>query len=205
MSNKPNSKPEVDRQSQRTRHALIDAFLSLLTEKHYDAISIKEIVDRANVGRSTFYSHYESKDDLLKDGFERILDILLLNVTINEVDQKLYLDTSPLFRHARGHYELYRTLNWGKGFELLTQDEHVALSEKLQLRLKPFSAEGTNPAVPLPILAYSMAGSLLLLLKWWLDNKMPCTEEQMNEYFQQLVMPGVKTALGLTKTTGDGK
>ena len=103
-----------DRRSQRTQQTLMDALIALLAVKHYDEISINDIIDRANVGRSTFYAHYQGKDDLLKSGFERVLDMLIHHISFGEADQDLRLDTTQLFRHAQGHYELYRTLVWGR-------------------------------------------------------------------------------------------
>ena len=100
-----------------------------------------------------------------------------------------------LFSHAQGHYNLYRTLAWGSGFELLSQDGHAALSEKIRDRLALITSGKRPPAIPLPVLSYSVAGTLLILLKWWLDNKMPYPPQSMDEVFQRLVMSGVQTAL----------
>ena len=86
-----------DRRSQRTQQALMDALIALLAVKRYDEISINDIIDRANVGRSTFYAHYQAKDDLLKSGFERVLDMLIHQISFGEADQDLRLDTTPLF------------------------------------------------------------------------------------------------------------
>lgn len=189
-----------DRRSQRTQQALMDALIALLAVKHYDEISINDIIDRANVGRSTFYAHYQTKDDLLKCGFERVLDMLIHHISFDEADQNLRLNTTPLFLHAKGHYELYRTLVWGSGFELLTQDGHAALSAKFQESFTLLLSGKPEPSIPLAVLSYSMAGTLLILLKWWLDNKMPYSPEYMDEIFQQLVMPSARNILGLTET-----
>jgi AcrR family transcriptional regulator len=178
----------------------MDALISLLAVKHYDEISINDIIDRANVGRSTFYAHYQTKDDLLKSGFERVLDMLIQNISFGEADQDLRLDTTPLFRHAQGHYEIYRTLVWGSGFELLTKDGHAALSTKFQESFTRFLSGKTEPAIPLPVLSYALAGTLLILLKWWLDNKMPYSPEYMDEIFQKLVMSNTRKILVLTET-----
>ncbi len=185
-----------DRRSQRTQQALIDALFALLAEKHYDEISIHEIVDRANVGRSTFYAHYQSKDELLKSGFERALDLLTQHVCVDVSNQEVRLDATPLFRHAQGHYDLFRTLAWGSGLEVLTGEGHEALSAKLQERLAPELAGKPEPRVPLPIVACSLAGTLLILLKWWLDHKMPYPPERMDDFFQQMAMPGARRILG---------
>lgn len=185
-----------DRRSQRTQQALIEALLALLAEKHYDEISIYEIVDRANVGRSTFYAHYQSKDELLKSGFERALNLLIDHVRVDVSNQEVQLDTTPLFRHAQGHYDLFRTLAWGSGLQVITGDGHEALSAKLQERLAQAFAARSEPSIPLPIVACSLAGTLLILLKWWLDHKMPYPPERMDTFFQHLAMPGAQRILG---------
>ena len=184
-----------DRRSQRTREALFNSLISLLLEKHYDEITVNEIIERANIGRSTFYVHYQTKDDLLKSGFERVLDRLIENIQLVDNGQDLHIETSDLFRHAKGHYELYRTLVWGSGFSLLTIEGHSALSKKLQDYLSVFIKGKIEPAIPLPVLCHSIAGTILMLLKWWLDNKMPYSPERMDEIFHQLAMPGVRSIL----------
>ena len=189
-----------DRRSQRTQQTLMDALIALLAVKHYDEISINDIIDRANVGRSTFYAHYQGKDDLLKSGFERVLDMLINHISFGESDQDLRLDTTQLFQHAQGHYELYRTLVWGSGFDLLTKDGHAALSAKFQENFTQILSGKPEPSIPLAVLSYSIAGTLLLLLKWWLDNKMPYSPVYMDEIFQQLVMSSARKILGLTET-----
>lgn len=64
-----------DRRIQRTRHLLLDALIQLIPDKGYEAITIQDIIDRANVGRSTFYSHFRDKEDLLLSGFENLRGI----------------------------------------------------------------------------------------------------------------------------------
>jgi AcrR family transcriptional regulator len=184
-----------DRRTLRTREALIHALLELIENKHYDQITVEDIVQHANVGRSTFYAHYQSKDDLLLNGFEHQLDMLVQQLVF-DADDQLKFDTSMLFQHAHGHYEIFRTLIWGSSMELLLKDGHAALSRKVEARLTQLLSTQQSPSIPLPILASAVAGVLLVLLKWWLDNKMPYTPERMNEIFQQLMMQGIRTAVG---------
>jgi AcrR family transcriptional regulator len=186
-----------DRRTQRTQQTLFDALIDLLKVKHYDAISVMDIIEKANVGRSTFYAHYQTKDDLLKSGFERVLDMLVEQVVFDETNRILTLETAPLFRHAQAHAELYRTLAWGTGFEVITTQGQASLGEKFMQRLSLLMSSDMQPAVPLSALSYSLSGSLLILLKWWLENGMPGSPETMDGIFQQLIMPGVRNALGV--------
>jgi AcrR family transcriptional regulator len=184
-----------DRRTLRTREALIHALLELIENNHYDQITVEDIVQHANVGRSTFYAHYQSKDDLLLAGFEHQLDVLVQHIVFDAEDQ-LNFETSMLFQHAHGHYEIFRTLIWGSSMELLIKDGHAVLSRKIEERLKLLLSTRQFLSIPLPVLASAVAGVLLVLLKWWLDNKMPYTPERMDEIFQQLMMPGLRTTLG---------
>jgi len=183
-----------DRRTQRTMEALIHALLALMESKHYDAISVQDIVQQANVGRSTFYAHFQNKDELLIGGFSHLLDHLVEEICLNEAGQVAFAPVM-LFRHAHGHYDIYRTLLWGSGFELLMQDGHTAFSKKIEVRLTTLLPDAQH-AVPLPVTASTLAGSLLIMVKWWLDNNMPCGPDEMNEMFQKLVMPGVRGVLG---------
>lgn len=200
MSTKMNdqkSTPQPDRRTLRTQEALLNALIDLLKVKHYDAISVKDIIDQANVGRSTFYAHFQTKDDLLKCGFERVLDLLLDLLVFDATNRRLTLNTAPLFRHAQGHAGLFRTLAWGSGFEVITAQGQASLGVKFQQALSPILTAERQETVPLSALSYSLAGSLLILLKWWLENGMPGSPETMDGIFQQLVMPGIRSALGV--------
>ena len=67
-------KIQMDRRIQRTRQLLHEALIELIQEKGYEAVTVQDILDRANLGRSTFYLHYRDKEELLLSGFERLRD-----------------------------------------------------------------------------------------------------------------------------------
>jgi AcrR family transcriptional regulator len=183
-----------DRRTLRTQETLIHALLELIESKHYDQITVQDVVEKANVGRSTFYAHYQNKDALLLSGLEHQLDMVVQQIVL-DADDKLKFDTYQLFQHAQGHYEVYRTLVWGSGFKLLIEDVHAALSQKIEARLASLLSTKPTTSIPLPVLASIMSSVLLALLKWWLDNKTPYPPGEMDEIFQQLMMPGIQTAL----------
>jgi len=181
-------KDRNDRRSQRTRQALSDALLELMMERGYDAISIKDIIDRANVGRSTFYAHYSDKDDLFVSQLDRMMDLLSQHVPQGLSDENPFFPSLGLFQHIQEQRKLYRILTWGTGIDVLTGHLQKSLTEKIEGRL---SAGGQAYEVPVPILANFLSGSFLSLIKWWLDNKMSYSPEQMDGMFRKLALPGI--------------
>ena len=178
-----------DRRSQRTRQALGDALVELMMEKGYDAISIKDIIDRANVGRSTFYSHYADKDALFVGQLDRLMNLLNRHVPQDHAEQNPFFPSLGLLQHIKEQWKLYRILAWGSGIDVLTKHLQKLLSEKIEEGLL---ADGKNYEVPVPVLANFLSGSFLSLVKWWLDNKMAYSPEQIDEMFQKLALRSVK-------------
>jgi AcrR family transcriptional regulator len=177
-----------DRRSQRTRQALGDALVELMMEKGYDAISVKDIINRANVGRSTFYAHYKDKDELLVSQLDRVVDMLSHHISQENSNGNPYFPSLGLFQHVQEQWKLYRILAWGSGVDLLTKHLQKYLNGKIEQRLL---ASGQAFEVPVPIIANFLSGSFLSLIKWWLDNKMMYSPEQINEIYQKLALPGI--------------
>lgn len=100
------AKKKDDRRVLRTHEALIHELLDIIETTPYDLITVRDIIQRANVGHSTFYGHYKSKDDLLIAGFEYMLDLLIEQIYVTD-DNRLVFDTTMLFKHAFGHREVY--------------------------------------------------------------------------------------------------
>lgn len=184
----------VDRRTKKTHKAIIKAFLTLLTEKSYEQISVQDITEAADVGRSTFYVHFENKDDLLVKGFGTVLDHLVSHLEFKEEEQRLFFDVTTLFAHAAGHYTLYRDLIWGRGFPVLSEGGYQSLREKIEKLIKQNLPD--SDTVPVDLLAATLSGGLLIMLKWWLDQKMPYSPAEMNAYFQTTLMRGVQETFG---------
>ena len=185
-------KNKNDRRSQRTRQLLSEALVGLILEKGYSAITVSDIIDRANIGRSTFYVHYRDKDDLLAGELDRVVDTLSLHISHDSSERDSLFPSLGLFRHVGEQHELYKALIWGPGADLLFKHEQKSLSEKIEHGLRESKKELN---IPHPILANYVAGSFLTLLKWWLDNKMIYSPEQMDEIFKKLTQPGIEAAM----------
>ncbi len=180
----------------RTHQLLGDALFELIFIKSYDAITVQDIIDRANVGRSTFYAHYRDKEDLLLSQFGRLIDALTGQVENDGHPGNLLFDSLGLFRHVQEQQGLYKAMVHTRGTDLLFQQGQQYMSTRLEARLGSLLGDGQAPAVPVAAIAAWLSSALLGLLKWWLDNKMVYTAEQMDEMFQRLVLPGVMAALG---------
>src|SRR6266516_6349353 len=114
------AREQTDRRIPRTRGMLQQALMSLILKKDYETITIKDICDAANVGRSTFYAHYTSKDDLKRKGFDKLRKELVdrqreaLTMAADDRDRSLGFSLT-MFEHARDHVDHYRALVGGRG------------------------------------------------------------------------------------------
>ena len=176
-----------DRRSQRTRHLLGEALVKLIREKGYSTITVSDIIERANVGRSTFYSHYRDKDDLFVGELDRVIEVLSHRIPNQE--EIPFFPSLGLFRHVGEEYELYKALVWSSGIDLLIKHLQKSLSYRIE---QGFQKSGWEVEVPIPIMANFIAGSFLAVLKWWLEDKMSYSPEQMDEMFKKLTMPGIE-------------
>ena len=176
-----------DRRSQRTRHLVSAAFVQLLKEKGYSAISVSDIIERANIGRSTFYSHYRDKDDLFVNELDRVIE--LLNKRMSTQQAMPFFPSLGLFQHVGEQYQLYKALLWSPGIDLLTKHLQKSLSDRIEKELQKSGREfEASPA----ILANFIAGSFLTLLNWWLENKMLYSPEEMDAMFKRLTLAGIE-------------
>jgi AcrR family transcriptional regulator len=175
-----------DRRSQRTRHLVGEAFVQLLREKGYSAITVSDIIARADIGRSTFYSHYRDKDDLFVTQLDRVIEALSGHMP----DQKElpFFPSLGLFRHVGEEYELYKAIIWTPGIDLFVKHLQASLSQRIE---QGFQESGRGFEVPVPVMANFIAGSFLTLLKWWLENKMIYSPEAMDAMFKRLTMVGI--------------
>jgi AcrR family transcriptional regulator len=187
---------KADRRSQRTRQLLSAALIELMLEQRYDEITVQDIIDRANVGRSTFYAHYLDKEDLLVSDFTRVLDTLRDSAEqSSRADPHTRPNLAGFFRHVQQHHQLYKALVQGGGIDLLYKKGHERLRHNIEQHLYVLVPAEQTPAAPLALVADYMAGTIVTMLKWWLDHQMPYTPEQLEALYYQLVLPGVQATL----------
>jgi AcrR family transcriptional regulator len=186
-----------DRRVQRTQQLLEAALLSLMKEKEFEAISVQEIIDRANVGRATFYAHYDNKEDLLESGFDG------LRATLRErqceaqsrggtVDKRLFAFSYHLLAHANEHRDIFPAMISKRGGALI---QHLLRHLVVTLVREDLKASGLKPGmgpVPEEAIVQLIAGGLFGLMMWWLGGKMRLSVGEVNETFQRFAIPVVK-------------
>lgn len=193
----------MDRRVQRTRKLLQEALMNLIMEDGYDAISIQDITEKANLGRATFYLHFKDKDELLLDVMEQFIDEFMTQVPqISEAQWRLD-DTKALVRlfdFAAEHYDLYRILIIGSGgITAANQLRHSVADNIAEYIQQEIDELGAQPTIPTEFIANHFAGSLLSTIYWWLDSDLPYTVEEMAEMFQKVNLLDRKALMGLTQ------
>ena len=189
----------TDRRVQRTRQLLKEALVALILEKGYQKITVQDIIDRANVGRSTFYAHYRDKDDLLLSGFDELAHDLNRHMRAPEPPDSEpghLLHSLEFFIHACNNKELYIAMAETGGGELIFDiaRQHMQNHIEYHLRLMP----SIGDEIPIPVITNFLAGSLLSMIAWWLEQSLPYSPEEMNEMFNALAMPGIRRLMGTT-------
>ena len=188
-----------DRRVSRTVQALRSSLFELVQEKHYDSITVQDIIDRANVGRSTFYTHFRDKEDLFVGDWKNFLSMIAEHIDLRHEGR--IAPVAGLMTHLKDVHPYYRALvRSGKVDRRFSQGKEF-LAEKIEEKI---TASGQQLSVPPAIVAHYLALQIFGLLKWWLDHNMPYTPEEMDKMFHTLVAPGIVNALK-SSTNDDAK
>jgi AcrR family transcriptional regulator len=181
-----------DRRLVRTRKSLRDALIELILEKHYDDITVQNIIDRANVGRSTFYAHYRDKEDLFRGDWERFLDFFVQYIDFDKIKKSRFVPIEQLFQHLMDFHPFYRALVKSNKSDQLLKIGQTHLAKRIENKLIVWLGKEQTTSVPISILSNYLANETFALLKWWLDENMPYPPERMDEIFHHLVTPGFR-------------
>jgi AcrR family transcriptional regulator len=183
-----------DRRSQRTRQLVLSATLALLFERRYDEITVQDILDRANIGRSTFYTHYFDKQDVLTSIVEQQIELLTQQLAERNAEHTL-IPSLEMFQHVQRHEQYFRAMLRGEAGEPFWEAAQSGMTRAIEQALAGIVTIGVTPRVPVPIVAQYLAGALLNLLKWWVVAESHYSPEQMDEMFQRLALPGMWATL----------
>lgn len=176
-----------DRQVQRTRESLQNALIDLLQTRPYDSVTISDITERANVGRTTFYLHYVSKDDLFRQAhWQQVARVAGESLTREE----LLADSPPARMVAAYSYhwenrDLLLAAFFGRDSDVIFRQirDHNARQTAAQLRV---AFLGDTFIVPVEVLANFLAVAEMGLMRWWMETRGEHTPEQMAFHFHVL-------------------
>ena len=185
----------MDRRQQKTRAAIFHAFSRLLAKKRYSKITVQEIIDAADVGRTTFYAHFETKDDLLKALCEDLFGHIVVSALDRTHTHGSYSDqTAPasvfchLLQHLREDEHNILELLSCESSELFLQYFKDSLNELVQNQFVAPDGKGGG-AVPQDFLVNHISGSFVEMVLWWIKGGMKQTPEELDRYFRAVIEP----------------
>jgi AcrR family transcriptional regulator len=188
-NNSAKARPKTDRRILRTRDTLGDALVALMHEKNFDEITVQDVLDRAGVGRATFYVHYRDKHDLFLSDVEDFFETFSTALTRQGASTKRLLPVQELFAHIREVREFYSAVvssgkmndvhALGRGFFARSIDERLQMAG-VEMESVQRSAQ-----------AHALAGSFFSLLDWWIDKGMKADPKEMDDLFHRMAWSGL--------------
>ena len=181
-----------DQRVRRTCQRLGSALLALIQEKPIDAITVQEVLDRASVGRSTFYLHYRDKDDLLLSQLEGFLKIMSTALSVRQEASYRVVPVEELFAHIGNQNKLYRALADSGRLHDFFDLAQGYFARGIEHRLRESMRVPNLPQREMAARASALAGSLLSMLRWWLDRGEKESPRAMDELFHRMVWNGLR-------------
>ena len=185
----------MDRRQQKTRDAIFEAFSTLLSSKSYTRITIQEIIDQANIGRSTFYSHFETKDDLLKEMCTDLFGHIFSESLNTERTHDFSLTggnpgsmITHILYHLRDNKKNITGILTCESGELFLRFFKQYLNQ-LIIRHLLVGVERKNTSAPEDFLVNHIAGSFVEMVQWWINNNMRQSPEEVAKYFLSVIIP----------------
>ena len=184
----------LDRRVQKTRKLLQDALVELMLEKDFESVRVQDILDKANVGRSTFYIHFQDKRELLHSCFDELHNQLERAIRLSEGEKNIHPDFSlELFQFVERNPLLFKALLGKHDVPAFLED---FLLTYIHEPTRTLMLHNRRTSVPPEIITHHFVSAFVGALRWWIGQDMPCPAEQIDKYFKQLVMPGVEGILG---------
>ncbi len=186
---------DLDRRAARTRALLEKAHLDVILKKGYEAMTVQDICDTANVGRSTFYAHYTGKDDLRRNSFGHLRKLL----TDRQASARGSAGTSAvghlafslaLFEHAREYLHVYRALLGTRGGAIGLGTIRKILCDLVDAELERMAASSSTE-IPRELAVQYIVGGCMAMLTWWLDRGAKLPPERMDAMFRSMVSRGI--------------
>jgi AcrR family transcriptional regulator len=181
----------MDRRIRRTRDVLGDALISLMLENPFDSITIQRVLDRAKVGRSTFYNHFHGKDDLFLSDVEDFFERMATSLTRHNDKSNRVAPVHEFFAHVAEQRQFISSLTQSQKLHDVFELGQGHFARGIEARLAAMPVTLTLKAAGLAARAHALAGALFSMLNWWLGHQSAATPQQMDTLFHQLVWTGL--------------
>lgn len=192
-----------DRRTTRTRLALRQALRELVKEKSYATITIEEITERANVGRTTFYLHYRDKEDLFLEDFEKKLSERVENVPMRPLRRWLSSNEDnivrAIFEIVLENADLFQAITKEQTNQVYNRfrDMHIRAVTKLIQDSPIIQMRAKTIEIPIEFILNYYSGVLWACIVWWVEQGFNPGIDEMTDYFLRMFNPGVIHALGI--------
>lgn len=187
----------MDRRQKKTRSAIFRAFSDLLAKKNYSAITVQDIIDTADIGRTTFYAHFETKDDLLKELCSELFDHIIKSATDSTHTHGLYSNDSVpesvfshLFQHLAENGNNILELLSCESNEIFLRYFKDSLNELVRSQLSDRTYCG-HVQLPEGFLVNHISSSFVETVLWWIKNGLKQSPEEISVYFMAVITPAV--------------
>jgi AcrR family transcriptional regulator len=189
-----------DRRVQRTRLTLRSAMVSLIRERGFETLTVQDIIDRADVGRSTFYSHFRSKEDLL-EGSVAMLRASLKKFQLRAQaatatsEERLFVFSHELIAHAHDHRDVFAAMIGKRSGTLFETQLRRMIADLVRDDLESVLPRRGRDRMRLEVTTQFIAGGLLGLLVTWLNEMPEVTVDDLDARFRRMALPAVQAAL----------
>lgn len=174
-----------DARAKRARDRLAWALVELIQQRDYDAISVQDIAEHARMSRTTFYAHFQDKDDIMVRYKVVFGQMLGTQLSWDDASSRYRFPITHLFEHVRAFRALYDSLNRARRLEDLLKILRINMAEGFEKVIISRRREcGETPA---PVVAHHIASSIMSLLVWWMEHHCPVDARCMDEYFHRLI------------------
>jgi AcrR family transcriptional regulator len=186
-----------DRRVQKTRRLLLRALGELLHEKRYETIVVQQILDRANVGRSTFYAHFRDKDDLLQNALHELLHFATRTTApVASRSEEVLRFSRPMFEHVELHLRASKQGLPLRSRTVVHERLRRALEERVTQDVSRATRRAASGEVPRELLVRHVTATFVLVLEWWVGQRSRLSAAEVDGVFRSLVQPVLAEALG---------
>jgi AcrR family transcriptional regulator len=187
----PTSPQKLDARVRRTRDALGDALIALMQEKPFDSITIRHVLDRAKIGRSTFYNHFRDKNDLFFSDVDEFFALMSTALDRHGDKSNRLLPVHEFFAHVAEAHQFLRALNDAQKVHDVFALGKGHFARGIETRLASMPCAKSMKSLGRAARAHALAGAFMSLLEWWLAHQKAATPHEMDALFHQLAWHGL--------------